>query len=181
MDLHRSLTAVVLVVLVPLLSGCGGGSTGSSGNPSSSGSSTGTAPSSSAAGSNTSATASGSIVLTGPVTATLAEGPESSFPVPCGASGTGLQGQVIFGSGSDQYLLAFVAPAGSYQLPLNHGPSLTVSTVSGSPLWNIYPPAIGTFTLSGTDAGSIHGTVDATLAPQQGASAALRVTGSWSC
>ena len=61
---------------------------------------------------------------------------------------------------------------------------VSVGSASGTSDWEAgqeSPTSSGTLTLSQGTAGSIDGSVDATLAPMKGSSTPLHISGGWTC
>ncbi|MDQ6785140.1 MAG: hypothetical protein M3063_17240 [Actinomycetota bacterium] len=94
----------------------------------------------------------------------------------------------MFGTGSSAETLAFNWAAGNLQLPLLSGTSIIVAQGDLSKSFSragtysaASQSASGTLSIAGTASGSIHGTVDASLVPQQYSGATLHVAGNWSC
>ena len=131
------------------------------------------------------ASSADSLMISGAVTATIAEEPSSSGNVRCGPSGVGtVNGQIAFGpQGPGGYLLSVTGGPGSFTLPLASGPSVPLVQTGGTGRWGgLNAPASGTFSMQGTAAGSIHGTVNATLISLvSGTSTQVHVTGTWTC
>jgi hypothetical protein len=139
-------------------------------------------PTSAAAGN---ATTAGSLVISGAVTATIAEEPASGGNVECGPSGVGtVNGQIAFGpQGPGGYLLSVTGGPGSFTLPRASGPSVLLVQTGGAGRWGgLTAPASGMFSITGTSSGSIHGNVNATLiSVVPGATTQVHVTGTWTC
>jgi hypothetical protein len=100
-----------------------------------------------------------------------------------------LKGVVDFGSTSPAVVLTFVGAPTTWTLPLPGesrvpGPPGSVGiSANGADWWagQSSPTSSGTLTLSLTGGGTIHGSVDASLAPLRGSSIPLHIAGSWSC
>jgi hypothetical protein len=97
-----------------------------------------------------------------------------------------LEGEVDFDSGQSQVFLRFVGGLGASRMPLagdTQPGSISLSSASGAS-WEAgqsSPTSSGTLTISQAADGTIHGSVDATLAPSRGSSTTLHVSGSWTC
>ncbi|HTC71181.1 MAG TPA: hypothetical protein VK662_16550 [Acidothermaceae bacterium] len=139
------------------------------------------APTSAAAGK----AAAGSLVISGAVTATIAEEPVSGGNVECGPSGVGtVNGQIAFGpQGPGGYLLSVTGGPGSFTLPRASGPSVLLVQTGGAGRWGgLTAPASGMFSMTGTTQGSIRGNVNATLVSVvPGTTTQVHVTGTWQC
>lgn len=141
-------------------------------------------------------TSTGALTLSGAITATVTAGSQdaragcrtiSQAPLPPATNiTTFLTGEVDFGSGADAVVLSFQGVAGSTHLPLpgDSVPGAVEIISAGTADWyagQSSQTSSGTLTLSGSGSGTIHGAVDASLAPLRGSSAQLHVAGSWSC
>lgn len=149
----------------------------------------------------------GTLALSGAITATVTAGTQhtgsgcrviSSTPAPPATTpalpattpvSTTLKGEVDFGSGSSAVVLTFFGGPTTWTLPLSGesqvpGPPGAVGiSASGADWWagQSSPTSSGTLTLSVSEGGTIHGSVDASLAPLRGSSTPLHIAGSWNC
>lgn len=141
-------------------------------------------------------TPTGALTLSGALSAALPAGSQDSSagcrvitqtpPPPATNKTVLLTGEVDFGSGASAVVLRFSGVDGMTKLPLP-GESIPgfVEIISGGTAdWYAgpsSPASSGFLTLSGSTGGTIHGSVDATLAPMRGSTAPLHVAGSWHC
>jgi hypothetical protein len=173
---------IAVLALFVSATGCGASSTPTTGTP---------------AGS---AAPTGALTLSGAMTATMTAGSQHTGwgcrvinlpPVPPATTpvDTSLTGEVDFDSSSGAIVLAFSGAATTLTLPLPGeltvpGPPGSVAVSANGADWSAgqsSPTSSGTLTLSLTRGGTIHGSVDANLAPLRGSSAQLHVAGSWNC
>jgi hypothetical protein len=197
---QRALVGTVCVlVAVVAVAACGGSSSSKSSSSSASvasASAATTAPPAAAPATNApaattptttgggSSSGGGTLVVSGAFNASLAEQPASAGSTYCGPGSTnGVDGQVYFGSGSSAYLLVFTGGPGTFQLPLASGPSVLLAAQQGPARWGgLKAPSSGHFAITGSQPGSIHGSIDATLANLLTTSAgSICVSGSWVC
>ena len=160
----------------------------------------GAVPASSSGAQGGSVAPRGTLTLSGAMTATLTVGTQhtgtgchvtSSTPPPPATNpvSTTLTGEVDFGSSSPAVVLTFLGAPTTWTLPLPGessvpGPPGAVGiSAKGADWWagQSSPTSRGTLTLSLTSGGTIHGSVDASLAPLRGSSTPLHIAGSWSC
>lgn len=162
--------------------------------------SSGAAPASTSGAQGGSVAPSGTLALSGAITATVTARTQhtgsgcrviSSTPAPPATTpvGTTLTGEVDFGSSSLAVVLTFLGAPTTWTLPLPGessvpGPPGSVGiSANGAEWWagQSSPTSSGTLTLSLTSGGTIHASVDASLAPLRGSSTPLHIAGSWSC
>jgi hypothetical protein len=190
--MKRTVVVVVLAMSVVATACSSGKSHSKAGSTSAGTAAAGSTPAGTTAAASSSPSAAagngataGSLTISGAVTATIAEEPASNDNVECGPSGVGtVNGQIAFGpQGPGGYLISVTGGPGSFTLPLASGPSVLLVQTDGAGRWGgLNAPAAGTFSMQGTAAGSIHGTVNATLISLvPGTSTQVHVTGTWTC
>jgi hypothetical protein len=142
----------------------------------------------------------GTLALSGAITATVTARTQhtgsgcrviSSTPAPPATTPVdkSLTGEVDFDHGTAVVVLTFSGAATTMTLPLPGelkvpGPPGTVGISANGAEWSAgqsSPTSSGTLTLRVSDGGTIHGSVDATLAPLRGSSTPLHIAGSWNC
>lgn len=177
----RSLGALPVLALLVTSTGCGSGTaTGSPGSP------------------GGSVTPNGELTLSGVIAGTLTAGTQastsgcrvlSSTPPPPATTpiSVTLLGTVDFGSGSSAVVMGFGGGPESWTLPFpgeskGSGPPGFVDITGNAAEWRVGQGiGSGTVALARSGSGTIHGSVDAILAPVRGSSSQLHVAGSWSC
>jgi hypothetical protein len=142
----------------------------------------------------------GTLVLSGAITATVTAGTQQtglgcrvidSTPAPPATTpiDKSLTGEVDFDHGAALVVLTFSGAATTSTLPLpgelkGPGPPGTVGISANGREWSAgqsSPTSSGTLTLSVSEGGTIHGSVDASLAPLRGSSTPLHIAGNWNC